>query len=91
MKQLRIVAVLMTLVLLRASAGAQNGWTPLFNGRDLTGWHPCNGTVEDPRGAAKTTLRTRNAGVDGGATEDEGAVDFGRLGRILAVFPETTC
>ena len=37
--------ILASLVLLAARAGAENGWTSLFNGRNLDGWVQLNGTA----------------------------------------------
>jgi len=45
--------------------GAQNGWRPLFDGRTLQGWYPCNGTarfsVEDGAIVGRTVVGSPNS------------------------------
>ncbi len=47
------------------AAGAQSRWRPLFDGRTLDGWHPCNGTasftVEDGAIVGRTVLGSPNS------------------------------
>ena len=47
-----------------SSAGAQDGWTPLFNGRTLDGWSSCNGTapsVENGEVVGRTVVNSPNS------------------------------
>jgi hypothetical protein len=65
MKRLSIVVVIVALGLAGAIANAQGGWTPLFNGKDLTGWYPCNGTapytVENGELVGRTVVDSPNS------------------------------
>lgn len=45
MKNYLSILILMTLIL-SGSANAQDGWTNLFNGKDLTGWKQLNGEAK---------------------------------------------
>ncbi len=53
------------LALLAGPVSAQDGWRPLFNGRNLEGWRPCNGTapfvVEDGAIVGRTVLDSPNS------------------------------
>jgi hypothetical protein len=44
---------------------AQNGWRPLFNGKNLDGWYACNGaapyTVEDGAIVGRTVVKSPNS------------------------------
>jgi hypothetical protein len=57
--------VMMTLTCLAAPLAAQDGWRPLFDGRTLDGWHPCNGsapfTVEEGSIAGRTVVGSPNS------------------------------
>ena len=52
-------------VLLAVPAEAQNGWRPLFDGKTLEGWYPCNGaapfTVEDGAIKGSTVVGSPNS------------------------------
>jgi hypothetical protein len=52
-------------VLLAVPAQAQNGWRPLFDGKTLDGWYPCNGTapftVEDGTIKGSTVVGSPNS------------------------------
>jgi hypothetical protein len=69
MKKLWLVAVAVVVTaalgLTNTPVGAQGGWTPLFNGKDLTGWYPCNGTapytVENGEVVGKTVVDSPNS------------------------------
>jgi hypothetical protein len=47
------------------SMQAQGAWRPLFNGKDLDGWYPCNGTapftVEDGAIVGRTVVKSPNS------------------------------
>ena len=60
------VAVALACVLLAAPAVAQDsGWRPLFNGKTLDGWYPCNGTapfvVEQGTITGRTVVKSPNS------------------------------
>ena len=61
----RFYLVLAALVLTAGGVRAQGGWTPLFNGKDLTGWYQCNGTapyaVENGDVVGKTVVDSPNS------------------------------
>ena len=63
MRKLRFVVVALALV--GSPAGAQDGWTPLFNGRTLDGWYSCNGTapysVENGEVVGRTVVNSPNS------------------------------
>jgi hypothetical protein len=63
MKTFWILAVAFAAMVLPAEA--QNGWRPLFDGRTLDGWYPCNGTasfsVEDGAIVGRTVLGSPNS------------------------------
>ena len=63
MKTFWILAVAFAAMVLPTEA--QNGWRPLFDGRTLDGWHPCNGTasftVEDGAIVGRTVLGSPNS------------------------------
>jgi hypothetical protein len=69
MKRLWFVAVAVVVTaalgLTGTPVGAQGGWTPLFNGKDLTGWYPCNGTapytVENGEVVGRTVVSSPNS------------------------------
>jgi len=66
MRHLRVAALILALALLSGSLAAQQGaWTPLFNGKDLTGWYPCNGTapytVENGEVVGRTVVNSPNS------------------------------
>ncbi len=53
------------LVAMVPAVAAQGGWRPLFDGRTLNGWHPCNGTatfvVEDGAIVGRTVRDSPNS------------------------------
>lgn len=63
MKMVRMV--MLALILAAVPMQAQDGWRPLFNGRNLDGWYPCNGTatftVEDGAIVGKTVADSPNS------------------------------
>ena len=69
MRIVRVAAVILVLGLLSGPLAAQQGgWTPLFNGKDLDGWYPCNGTApytvengDDRRPDGRRTRRTASS------------------------------
>jgi hypothetical protein len=61
-----ILAVALGCVLLAVPAVAQDaGWRPIFNGKNLDGWYPCNGTapftVEDGTITGRTVVKSPNS------------------------------
>jgi hypothetical protein len=63
MKPLCLIAC--ALAVLAAPLGAADAWRPIFNGRTLDGWVPCNGTapftVEDGAIVGRTVLKSPNS------------------------------
>lgn len=61
----KLLFVVVALALVGSSAGAQDGWTPLFNGRTLDGWYSCNGTapysVENGEIVGRTVVTSPNS------------------------------
>ena len=61
----KLLFVVVALALVGSSAGAQDGWTPLFNGRTLDGWYSCNGTapysVENGEVVGRTVVDSPNS------------------------------
>ena len=59
------VAVACLLVAGAVTAAAQDGWRPLFNGKTLDGWYPCNGTapyaVENGEIVGRTVVGSPNS------------------------------
>ncbi len=60
------VSLLLAVALaMAATAAAQDGWRPLFDGRTLDGWYTCNGsatfTVEDGAIVGRTVLNSPNS------------------------------
>jgi hypothetical protein len=57
--------IALALVALTGPVDAQQGWRPLFNGRNLDGWYACNGaapfTVEDRAIVGRTVLDSPNS------------------------------
>jgi hypothetical protein len=62
---IRGLAVAALLVAAAAPAAAQGGWRPLFDGKTLDGWVPCNGTapftVEDGAIVGRTVVGSPNS------------------------------
>ena len=66
MRIVRVAAVILVLGLLSGPLAAQQGgWTPLFNGKDLSGWYQCNGTapytVENGDIVGRTVVNSPNS------------------------------
>lgn len=61
----RALTSAVTLVMLAAPLRAQDAWQPLFNGRTLDGWYPCNGaarfSVEDGAIVGRTVVDSPNS------------------------------
>lgn len=45
MRKIELILILL-LIISAVSAKKKDGWTPLFNGKDLTGWHQLNGKAK---------------------------------------------
>jgi hypothetical protein len=63
MKRALLIAI--ALAMLTAPLCGQDAWRPLFNGRTLDGWYPCNGTarfsVEDAAIVGRTVVDSPNS------------------------------
>jgi hypothetical protein len=60
-----IPGIALAALALALPAQAQNAWRPLFNGKNLDGWYPCNGTapytVEDGAIVGRTVVGSPNS------------------------------
>ena len=65
MRMVSTLALVSFLVVQAGPAAAQGGWRPLFNGRTLEGWQPCNGTapftVEEGAIVGRTVVNSPNS------------------------------
>ena len=65
MRNVGLAALILVAGLLSGPVAAQGGWTPLFNGTDLSGWYVCNGkapyTVENGEIVGRTVVDSPNS------------------------------
>lgn len=65
MRKLCVLVIVLGCVLSAGPASAQGAWTPLFNGKDLSGWYVCNGkapyTVENGEIIGRTVVDSPNS------------------------------